>query len=216
LTLPPCLEEIQIKVRKGGDSRSYETLVYTAAITALHTHGFYDKADELYATAIMGGHLPTAIIETPPDQYNAAPPTLDLHGMSLSIAHAAVRVSLQHFIQADADYTTDQDVLIVTGRGNRSSRYLRPVLRPEVQRMLLEEFYPPLNTYSAKDNMGAIIVPAMDINSWNAHQKRQKSYHFLAIANILKDICLGTRLRNILLQRMKNPDNFDQDQCLIH
>ena len=34
----------------------------------------------------------------------------------------------------------------------------RPVFRPEVQRMLMEEFYPPLDNVSVPGNVGALEV----------------------------------------------------------
>ena len=53
--------------------------------------------------------------------------------------------------------------------------------------MLLEEFYPPLNTFSVPNNTGALIVPSGDINAWQAHQRKQTGARMLAVAAVLKD-----------------------------
>jgi hypothetical protein len=61
-------------------------------------------------------------------------------------------------------------MVIVTGRGINSAYQMRPVLRPEIQRMLTEEFYPPLSTTSVPGNMGALMVPVEDIEAWVSNQ----------------------------------------------
>ena len=58
------------------------------------------------------------------------------------------------------------------------------------------------------ENVGAHVVLVADIETWGAHQQRLKGYHFLAMADILKDIYIGTRLREVPLERLKDLDNF--------
>ena len=127
------------------------------------------------------------------------PLLLDLHGMTVAIAHSAVRTALQKEVQRTLLPSDHQawchDVIIITGKGNNSAHRLRPVLRPEVQRMLTEEFYPPLSTISVPNNIGALQILAKDVDSWLDYQKRQQSARLLAVANLLKSFAGGSRLR---------------------
>lgn len=179
---------------------SYEMALYVEAITALVNNGLYDSADELYLEALSRGFLPFTIIERTPNKQLK----LDLHGMSRATAHSAVRVALQHLVQSSNGEKLNQDILIVTGKGKRSEKHLRPVLRPEVQRMLMEEFYPPISTSSIPKNTGALKVSSGDVNAWLEYQKQQRGVRFLAVADILKTITMGTRLKKILAENLKD------------
>jgi hypothetical protein len=181
--------------KKVNYSTSYESAIYSQAIVALVQNGLYDNADELYAAAVAGGFLPFALVRKEPNEKFYQ---LDLHGMSSAIAHSAVRVSLQHLIQTSGSQPISHDVLIVTGRGRGSARWLRPVLRPEVQRMLVEEFYPPISTVSMPRNMGALLVSAADVNQWMNYQQEQKGKRLLTVAEILKSFTSGSRLSRAL------------------
>jgi pentatricopeptide repeat protein len=181
---------------------SYEMAVYVEAITALVNNGLYDSADELYLEALSRGFLPFTIIEKTSNKQLK----LDLHGMTRATAHSAVRVALQHLVQSSNGEGLNQDILIVTGKGKRSEKHLRPVLRPEVQRMLMEEFYPPISTFSVPKNTGALIVSSGDVNAWLEYQKQQRGVRFLAVADILKNITMGTRLRKILAENLKGKE----------
>lgn len=176
---------------------SYEMAVYIEAITALVNNGLYDSADELYLDALSRGFLPFTLMEVLDDTQLK----LDLHGMTRATAHSAVRVALQQLAQTTNDQSLEKDILIVTGKGKRSDKYLRPVLRPEVQRMLIEEFYPPISTFSEPKNTGALRISHNDVNAWLDFQKQQKGVRFLAVAEIIKNITLGTRLKKILSSR---------------
>jgi pentatricopeptide repeat protein len=178
---------------------SFEMAIYIEAITALHDNGLYDSADELYVNAISKGFLPFSIMEqTPKAEFK-----IDLHSMNRPIAHSAVRVSLQHFIQSKNIGKLERDVIIVTGKGSHSKKHLRPILRPEVQRMLVEEFYPPMSTSSIPNNMGALRITAEDANAWIEHQEQQKGARFLAVADLLKTITTGSRLKTLLSRNIK-------------
>lgn len=195
-----------LQVSPNANEPTYEYFVYTEAITALYRNGCYDRADELYASAVACDALPWAVVSggaiTSPNL------TLDLHGMTSAVAHSAVRVALQREVQSASWSMTDdasdsgemlweRDVVVITGRGKGSERRYRPVLRPEVQRMLVEEFYPPIGTSSIPGNMGALQLPSSDIEGWLNHQRGQKGKRLLAMADILKDLS-GPRLKGSL------------------
>ena len=185
---------------------TYEKAIYTESINALHKSGLYDFADQLYAEGVASGHLPWAVMHNMDSQLK-----LDLHGMSAAVAHSAVRVSLQKEIVAAQNQplgktSLDKDVIIVTGRGRGSGERFRPILRPEVQRMLTEEFYPPLGTSSIAGNMGALLVPSKDIKAWRRHQRQQKGERLLFVADMLRDISSGSRLERALMRKLKSED----------
>ena len=109
---------------------------------------------------------------------------LDLHGMSNAIAHSFVRCALKSYEKSGS--IEGNDIRIITGKGIHSKRKYRPILRPEVQRMLLEEFYPPINTHTARKNIGALIVNSSDVQLWLNYQKKQTAKRMLVLADILK------------------------------
>jgi hypothetical protein len=181
---------------------TYEKAIHTEAINALYKNGLYTEADQLYADGVTNGHLPWPVLDGIDDEQLK----LDLHGMSAAVAHSAVRVSLQKEIIGSQTYDGDakaRDVLIITGRGRRSGEMFRPVLRPEVQRMLTEEFYPPLGTRSIPGNMGALLVSSGDIEGWLNHQQKQKGERLLFVADMLRDITSGNRLERALFKKFK-------------
>lgn len=181
---------------------AYETSLYVGAITTLYNEGLYDNADDAFVAAIVRDFLPLSLEK---QAFGAEQRiTLDLHGMNVAVAHSAVRIALQEEVLSiswDRRELWDNDMVIVTGRGRNSALRMRPVLRPEVQRMLVEEFYPPLNTASVPGNMGALRVPAEDIEAWLSHQHEQKGVRMLTVAAVLKDLSSGDRLRAALSQR---------------
>jgi hypothetical protein len=127
--------------------------------------------------------------------------TLDLHGMNVAVAHSAVRIALQQEVLSNSWNRTelcDNDIVIVTGRGRKSALEMRPVLRPEIQRMLVEEFYPPLSTTSVPGNMGALRVASEGINAWRDYQRQQKGARMLSVAAVLKNLSSGCRLKEAL------------------
>lgn len=179
------------------DNKSYNTMLFVGAITALYNDGLYDEADDAFVAAVSQCALPFNVERQP---YGAEKRiTLDLHGMNLAVAHSAVRIALQQEAVSVSWKTTelwDKDMVIVTGRGLNSALKMRPVLRPAVQRMLVEEFYPPLNTVSVPGNLGAICIASEDISEWLKHQQQQKSARLLMVAAMLKNIASpGGRLR---------------------
>lgn len=181
---------------------TYEKAIYTESINALHKSGLYEEADQLYAEGVANGHLPWSVM----DNQGAASQKqlmLDLHGMSAAVAHSAVRVALQKEIMGASSDINDEnawtkDVMIITGLGRRSGERFRPILRPEVQRMLTEEFFPPLTTSSVPGNLGALLTPSEEIGAWLTNQKQQKGERLLIVADVLRDISSGNRLEKAL------------------
>ena len=181
---------------------TYEKAIYTESINALHKSGLYEEADQLYAEGVANGHLPWSVM----DNQGAASQKqlmLDLHAMSAAVAHSAVRVALQKEIMGASSDINDEnawtkDVMIITGLGRRSGERFRPILRPEVQRMLTEEFFPPLTTSSVPGNLGALLTPSEEIGAWLTNQKQQKGERLLIVADVLRDISSGNRLEKAL------------------
>eukprot|EP00977_Amphora_coffeiformis_P012249 scaffold3028_cov174-Amphora_coffeaeformis.AAC.21 len=178
------------------DGKAYEVTLYVNAIAALYKNGLYDAADDVYVSAVSSNVIPFQLDQQLYGSERRI--TLDLHGMNTAVAHSAVRCALQQEVLGTGWNQTDfwdNDMIIVTGRGKRSSLHMRPILRPEVQRMLIEEFYPPLSTTSVPGNMGALRVSSEGIYEWVDHQRQQKGVRMLAVAAVLKDISSGKRLR---------------------
>jgi len=173
--------------RGANAQHTYEEIIYIGGITHLHKNGLYEDADELYLEALTKRHLPFNTSTTLEDGQQK----LDLHGMNVAIANSAVRTAFQQQILQSEEST---DLIIVTGRGINSFYQLRPIIRPEVQRMLLEEFYPPLSTTSIPGNMGALRVPSDDIQKWALHQRQQRGVKMLTLADALKNLS-GERLK---------------------
>ena len=176
----------------------YEDMIYVGAVTALHKRGLYDDADEIFMSGISTNHLPFNFARNTEGRY-----VLDLHGLNVALSHSAVRVAMrQHAGRSQKDGST-ADMMIITGRGRNSALHLRPVLRPEVQRMLIEEFYPPLNTVSATDNIGALLVLGSDVNAWQQHQEEQKGARMLELAGVLRNISDQDRLVKSIFASIK-------------
>ena len=203
-----CLQQPVLDPAREG--RAYELLLFVHAITSLYKNGLYDAADDVFIAAVSSGAIPFQLEQQ--TYGNEKRMTLDLHGMNSAVAHSAVRCALQQEVLASSWNQTslwDNDLVIVTGRGRRSSLQLRPILRPEVQRMLMEEFFPPLGTVSLPGNTGALRVPSEGINEWVYHQRQQRGVRMLAVAALLKNITSGSRLRQAFANaaRMKPPND---------
>jgi len=198
------------------DGVAYERMLYAGTVTALHNNGMYDDADEMFMTGIQKGFLPFNFVREK-QQF-----TLDLHGLNVALAHSAVRIAMRQQAAtvaeeartASSDSTSTSDstnnnnnnnnnMMIITGKGRHSELYLRPVLRPEVQRMLLEEFYPPLNTMSVPGNIGALTILAHDIEAWQEHQQQQKGVRMLKLASVLRNLSSQERLKRIIALKME-------------
>lgn len=201
---PTSLEEL--------DGRAYEISLSVSAITTLYYEGMYDEADEALLNALSEGFLPLNVQEQTVDGEPLL--TVDLHGMNVAVAHSAVRIALQQSVHGswNAAEVASKDILVVTGRGRKSSLQMRPVLRPEVQRMLMEEFYPPLNTLSVPGNLGALRVPAVDVQAWLQNQRQVKSAQMLSVAATIKSISSTDRLKSALMKmRQRDIASGDSD-----
>jgi hypothetical protein len=180
-------------------TNSYEVGIYVEAITTLYRDGLYESADDAFIRAVANGILPLQLENC--DTRGNRRIVLDLHGMNVAVAHSAVRIALhQEILTASWNHSTvaSNEFVIVTGRGQKSAFKMRPVLRPEVQRMLVEEFYPPLSTLSVPGNLGALTIPLEDICSWLNHQRVQKGARMMSIAAVLRNLSSGKRLHAAL------------------
>lgn len=70
--------------------------------------------------------------------------------------------------------------------------------------MLLEEFYPPLNTMSIPGNIGALTILAHDIEAWQDHQQQQKGVRMLKLAGVLRNLSSQERLKQIIALRLES------------
>eukprot|EP00984_Skeletonema_dohrnii_P012466 scaffold5060_cov123-Skeletonema_dohrnii-CCMP3373.AAC.4 len=195
-----CIPEVGITDDDASDDDldyTYEKALYTESINALYKHGMYEEADQLYAEGAASGHLPWAVME------DSDPSTLklDLHGMSIAVAHSAICVSLQKETARSSDGSVwDKDVVIITGTGRRSGERFRPVLTTELQKMLQGQFVPSLAASAVPGNKGMLKIPREDIVAWFDHQRRQKRERLLAVAEAMRDITSGDRLERALMQ----------------
>lgn len=199
-----CLQkDISSSIEKDM-SLSYEEKLYVGAVSALHNNGLYDDADEFFISGIQGGFLPFDFFREN-GQF-----VLDLHGLNVALAHSVVRIAMRQQTAALAEEEAPQsNMMIITGKGRNSEFHLRPVLRPEVQRMLLEEFYPPLNTISIPGNTGALTVLAQDIQAWQEHQQQQKGIRMLKLAVVLRNLSSQERLKKIISLKLESKSNGD-------
>jgi hypothetical protein len=184
----------------------YEEMLYVGAVTALHNSGQYDDADEFFMSGIQDQFLPFNFFREN-GQF-----VLDLHGLNVALAHSVVRIALRQQIatQAEEGASSQCNMMIITGKGRNSEFRLRPILRPEVQRMLLEEFYPPLNTMSVPGNIGALTILAQDIEAWQEQQQQQKGIRMLKLASVLRNLSSQERLKKIIALKLDS-GSIDSD-----
>jgi pentatricopeptide repeat protein len=184
----------------------YDQMLYAGAVTSLHVNGVYDAADEVYMAGVTSSILSFDFTS------NGGKFVLDLHGLNVALAHSAVRVALRQsavILVDEKDEENRSDLMIITGRGRNSAIHLRPILRPQVQNMLTEEFYPSLNSFSVPGNTGCLIVPWQDVLAWQSHQQEQKGVRMLALASLLKQASSPHRLRRSIALTMKGA-NIDE------
>lgn len=193
-----CLSRDLTSSVTKNSNLSYEEMLYVGAVTALHNSGQYDDADEFFMSGIQDKFLPFNFFREN-GQF-----VLDLHGLNVALAHSVVRIALrqQAATLAEEETSSQRDMMIITGKGRNSELRLRPILRPEVQRMLLEEFYPPLNTISVPGNTGALTVLAQDIEAWQEQQQQQKGIRMLKLASVLRNLSSQERLKKIISMKL--------------
>jgi Smr domain len=199
--LVQCTGMPRPKVR--GNDPAYAPMLFIGAITALYHDGLYDAADDAYVTAINQDALQLNI-QRGTSSSGELQIVVDLHGMNVAVARSALRIALQQeFVtyqpaKDDKIQNKNATMIIITGRGLNSALRMRPVIRPEVQRMFQEEFYPPLNTISVPGNMGALMLSSDDITAWLEHQKKERGMRMLTVANMLATY--SDRLKSALAQ----------------
>jgi hypothetical protein len=106
---------------------------YFGTITAAHRAGLTALADLLYMQAVSEGVMEWAVKENTDHQV-----TLDLHGTNVAVAVAGVRVGLRETFRTLPE-SGMPSIMIVTGRGLNSKTKFKPVLRGEVQDLLINE-----------------------------------------------------------------------------
>jgi len=57
-------------------------------------------------------------------------------------------------------------LILIVGIGKNSKEWLEPVLKPSVVSWLESDFNPPLIASEIADNLGRLIVPFKQIESW--------------------------------------------------
>ena len=108
-------------------------------------------------------------------------PAVDLHGFSAPVAHAAIRAALFEYYGSlvEAGYNSSEIVhvglVIITGKGRNSLNPYRPVLRPDVQSLLVETFNPPISSWTAPGNTGRLLIGAEAIVAWAEETARSKA-----------------------------------------
>jgi len=171
----------------GGQDAREARMLYVGAITALHRNGLFDEADIIFARGVSDKHLSFAIMD------DSEKIILDLHDMNIATSLTAVRAALFDAMNAafrsgggmlsTAEFS--KDVILITGRGAHSKRLFKPVLRPEVQRYLLEDFYPPLSTSTVVGNTGAIRILKSDVEAWMQFNMRKKNAHIFRLSEVI-------------------------------
>ncbi len=177
---------------------TYEIILVVGAISTLYKDGHYVAADDIFLLAVTNGWIP---FDLKRQDVDGGALVLDLHGMNLPMAHSAVRIAFQQGLLTDKwpkDDKSVNDLVIVTGRGRNSALKMRPILRPAVQRMLVEEFYPPIGTTSIPGNMGALRICSEDIHAWLKFQRQQKGARMIEVATALKKLSSGSALKAVL------------------
>mmetsp|Transcript_28216 Transcript_28216/g.47750 ORF Transcript_28216/g.47750 Transcript_28216/m.47750 type:complete len:185 (-) Transcript_28216:328-882(-) len=92
------------------------------------------------------------------------------------------------------------DLVIITGKGLHSwaSAY-EPVLRPDVMRMLTEEFDPPIDSWTVPGNTGRLLVSGNAVEAW----AKRTALHKAALMKRLSGL-LAARFANSLTTSKKN------------
>ena len=136
---------------------------YSAAITIFHQYGCFPQADALYAAAVQHGRAPVD-----PDRQLAEEGLLDLHGLSSPVAAAAVRYALK---RVRARWRREgpaavQDMVLISGLGKGSLVPFSPTIRPLVQDLLVEQYYPPIDSTTVPGNAGRVVVSRESLLAW--------------------------------------------------
>jgi len=135
---------------------------YSAAITIYHQYGCYLEADSLYHTAVVHGRVPVDF------SLFRAENLLDLHGLSAPVASAAVRHALgqvrEEWLRCGPSAV--KDLVLISGLGKGSLVRFSPTLRPLVQDMLVEQYYPPINSVTQPGNAGRVVVGRGSLLAW--------------------------------------------------
>ena len=152
----------------------------------MHSRGLYDVMDSIYALALQREVFRwPCVVSDGESGGETSTVEIDLHGHTVCMAVSAVRTALMRYCMRSEGGDVTR-IRIITGRGLNSKEKLKPVLRPEVQRMLCEEFFPPLNTATGEGNVGVLEVH--NVAEWREHNWTQKKAKFMKIAGAIRNV----------------------------
>eukprot|EP00397_Hematodinium_sp_SG-2012_P022582 GEMP01023409.1.p1 GENE.GEMP01023409.1~~GEMP01023409.1.p1 ORF type:complete len:610 (+),score=129.07 GEMP01023409.1:70-1899(+) len=141
---------------RGSYGLSPDLISYQSVIGALDHGERIDLATRLYREAVEDVHL-CRHWQGPSENLVA-----DFHDYTLSFAKCAIRVILEDL--ASCRLELGKGLTLICGKGLHSSE--QNVLMPEVQRMLSDEFVPPLEWQVVTHNSGRIVVSMESIRAW--------------------------------------------------
>ncbi|KAF0692601.1 Aste57867_16330 [Aphanomyces stellatus] len=93
--------------------------------------------------------------------------SINLHSFSKGSAKTAVQFALTEIATQPLSHRETlalQDLKIITGKGRGSKEFLKPVLKPEIEQMLLRDF--GLRSHSPSYNPGCLIVTVDQLKKW--------------------------------------------------
>jgi hypothetical protein len=194
--------------RLGDESKEEEAReVLAGAISLFHRYGEVNHSAALYHKGVELKIFPPMPILEPSEGRVLV---LDLHGLNVGMANAVLRRRFGEILAAAVrdiskrkDETSSSNVTydyphalkIITGRGLHSARTLgAPVLRGEVLRLLVEEFYPPFECIGTEQqpnastgyNLGRLVVSRESINEWIKVNYLRRNEFLLGVAELLK------------------------------
>lgn len=158
-----------------------DVVSYSLMISVTEECGLTGQANSLYGKAVKLNLLP--LWEKRADGRKFS---IDLHRLTVPVARVAVRYAVTEGMQ---DFIPG-DLRIITGVGKHSKHLHQPALRPEIQRMLVEDFSPPLSYHQEKhlacssdssscvqtDNRGCLVVSKETLFTWSLRNKNLNRY----------------------------------------
>ena len=174
-----------LSVALRDKTKAFRRAAYFGVVTAAHNRNVPKLADECYECAVKARAMPWIV-----SSYNSTTVTFDLHSLNVAGACGAVRVGLREVFR---DPDVDVDVVIVTGRGKNSKVPYEPILRPQIQDLLIDAIYPPLPSYTLRGNLGAIMLEREGVREWVSWESWVKGRLLVGVAGKLRGV--GERVR---------------------
>uniref|UniRef100_A0A7S3XTI1 Smr domain-containing protein n=1 Tax=Heterosigma akashiwo TaxID=2829 RepID=A0A7S3XTI1_HETAK len=163
-------------------------MLHIAAIQAFHSAGMYEYAETVFKDASDLELFGNEILASIENSYSQDSPAvvIDLHGYVLPVAHMAIRRAMSEVLGvAQHCQQSVKPIEIITGSGKHSINN-KPVLRPEIQNMLVEEFFPPIYTSTKPGNSGRIIITTDSILEWLSHTAEAKNNIMMGLKVVLE------------------------------